>query len=168
MYQKEQPRKYYNGSQFIPITCQAEIIEIRKEIEAKEFHADRNLRIAYQAYKEIQEAQGKFPMKIDTTCSSCIITINLILNNWLLKFDNEEGPVKMPDSPTALVEDIEVPPIKEVEEVEKKLNQEYLDLLKKFNAVASSQEKATINEGKKPTKAQILTYFKNNLEDVVQ
>ena len=88
---KPLPKKHYTGSDMIPLTCEKEVLEIREAIEKGTHHLGRNFEICYQAVKEICESQGRNTP--NPRCASCTISWNVLLQNWLKKYDeNNELP----------------------------------------------------------------------------
>ena len=150
-YQKDYPTKTHDGTKLIPLSVEKEVLEIREAIEKKEAHAGRNYEIAYQAYSEIKRATGKVPKDKNQSCSSCIHEINLLLNNWLKMYDSRLFANVKVDAPKAK------PLVPKAET--KSAEPSYKDLLTKFTAVATTEEKRTINNGNTPKKAQLIEYF---------
>lgn len=183
-YTNQRPKKLYDGSTLIPISVAKEILDIREDIEKNVQHAGPNLEIVYQAYSEIQKATGKQPRKLDSTCSGCTQEMNNLLKNWFVKYDQGSLPEKQftgaikprPLKPVAqkteslphTTKAATVKKIKPVEESEPQSNfddisgMNYGELLAKFHSVASEEEIATINNGKKPSKKQLIDYLNNN------
>jgi len=90
-YQNEPlPKKQYSGSDFIPLSCEKELKEIRAEIEAGENHKGRNFEICYQAIKELFQAQGL--NKPNADCSNCTVEWNKLLQNWFKRLDMDIRP----------------------------------------------------------------------------
>ena len=159
MFQKKKVKANWDGKSLIPLSVEAELLEIRKEVEKKVIHAGRNLEIVKQAYNEILNAQGRPNTELKSTCSSCVIFANQILTNWLRMYDTQgfTNGVAKPFVEEPII------PIKEVERTSDKPKTEYALMMEKFNSVATSNEKATINNGNRPSSKQLKAYF--NISD---
>ena len=93
-YQDQPIKKTHNGSELVQLSVGKQIVEIRDRIEdMKVLHAGPELELVYQAYCEIQKAHAHAPIKLDPTCSGCIITMKKLLVNWFRLYD--KGTVTM-------------------------------------------------------------------------
>lgn len=146
------PKRTHNGNELVELTVQSQLLKIRDEIESGEVIAGDKLELAYQAYTEIKNAHGHQVRKLDKSCGSCINEMLLLLRNWFKKYDQR------PYKPSVKTDRVSKP-LKPKAQTERKKEPSYKELLDKFNAVATTEEKKTINNGKPPKKAQIVDYF---------
>jgi hypothetical protein len=148
-YNSETIQKKYDGSILIPLTVEAEILAKRKVIEDMTIiNRGADLELIYQAYKEIKNALGQNVSKLDSSCSGCVIRYKKTLVNWFSMHD-KQGYERIDLSKVATTPLVPLDPIAN----------DFQTMTKEFYKVATDQEKATINDGKKPTKAQLNEYF---------
>lgn len=124
-YQHERlPKAHYTGNDYIPVSCEKELLSIRKEIENGVSHKGRSFEICYQAIKDIYKALGQNQPKGD--CQNCVQQWNKLLNNWFKKYDNKPMPrhAAIKTEPKPLV------PLKEKEVVLGESVEETVDLNK--------------------------------------
>lgn len=181
-YQDQPIKKTHNGSELVQLSVGKEIVEIRERIENMNTqHAGPELELVYQAYSEIQKAHAHAPIKLDPTCSGCIVTMKKLLVNWFKLYDKgsitikaKHGGVK-PKPLQAVKKQPEKLPSMEPNRSEKKLEPKvakdlsnkgngateptYLELLERFNKEATKQQKEEINNGSNPKKHQLYTFF---------
>jgi len=90
-YQTERPPKAtYSGNDFIPLSCEKELLEIREDIERGVNHKGRNFEICYAAISELYNKMGKHKPAAD--CSNCTVLWNTLLQNWFKKLDQDVRP----------------------------------------------------------------------------
>ena len=90
-YQTERPPKAtYSGNDFIPLSCEKELLEIREDIEKGVNHKGRNFEICYAAISELYNKMGKHKPAAD--CSNCTVLWNTLLQNWFKKLDQDVRP----------------------------------------------------------------------------
>jgi hypothetical protein len=148
-YNSETIQKKYDGSILIPLTVEAEILAKRKVIEDMTIiNRGADLELIHQAYKEIKNALGQHVSKLDSSCSGCVIRYKKTLVNWFGMHD-KQGHERIDLSKVATTPLVPIDP----------MANDFQTMTKEFYKVATDQEKATINDGKKPTKAQLNEYF---------
>lgn len=188
-YQDQPIKKTHNGSELVQLSVGKEIVEIRSRIEdMKVQHAGPELELLYQAYCEIQRAHAHQPIKLDPTCSGCIMTMKKLLINWFKLYDKGTVPMKAkyggvkpkPLQPIKEKKAEKLPamePNRNEAEIKAKVAEDlsnkgkgeakkkeptYAELFEKFKKVATAKEKEEINNGKNPSKKQIVEYFNKN------
>lgn len=148
-YNSELLQKKYDGSTLIPLTIEAEILAKRQVIEDMNvINRGSDLELIHQAYKEIKNALGQHVSKLDSSCSGCVIRYKKALVNWFGMFD-KQGHERIDLSGVATTPLVPLEPIAN----------DFQSMTKAFYKVATDEEKKTINNGKKPTKAQLNEYF---------
>lgn len=148
-YNSEILKKTYDGSTLIPLTVETEILAKRQVIEDMNLiNRGADLELIYQGYKEMKNAQGQHVSALNASCSGCIIRYKKMLVNWLKMYDRQ-GHERIDLSGVASTP---LEPLKPI------LN-DFQTMTKSFYKVATEEEKKTINNGKKPTKAQLNEYF---------
>lgn len=188
-YQKGVLKKTHDGKTLVQLSVAKQILKIRDKIEANAQHAGPELELVYQAYKEIQEAHGHYPPKLDPTCSGCIAQMNKMIQNWFRIFDQgsvltkaknggveakplkpvKDEPKELPSMkpPTTSNKEVEDDELDEEEETNEETSgssndiskMKYGELVKKFNKIASKKEREEINDGKPPKKSQIIEFL---------
>ena len=160
-YQHTLKKKHYSGDDLIPLTIQSELLKRRDSIESGTL-SGADLELAYKAYSEIQEAQGKIPQKLDRTCGDCMNMIKTIVRNWFNKYD--QRPYK-----SAVKTDRVAKPLKPKKKAEPKTDKSeelsYKEIKAKFDAIAPTSIKRTINNGKPPKKQQMIDFLLNPFQD---
>lgn len=145
-------------NKFIRLSVEKEILAMRKDIENYSQHAGQNFELVKQAYDDIQIAQGKQKSKYTSSCSGCIMNINLILNNWIKMYDqlgaSEQRVIKAPEYKP-------LNPIKVDNKSQESNEPSYRELLDKFNSTATSVEKASVLNGRKTASKKELIDFLN-------
>lgn len=149
-------KKHYDGKTFLPLTLQKQIIALRKDIENNVHHAGANFEVVKNAYDEIQVAHGYGKSRYKPSCSGCTNQMNHTLRNWFKLYDqlgaSEQRIIKTPERKP-------LTPVKEPQAPEGK-EPGYKELLERFNAEATPQEKEAILKGRKtPKKDELIQYF---------
>ena len=160
-YQHTQKKKHYSGDDLIPLTVQSELLKRRDSIESGTL-SGADLELAYQAYVEIEDAFGRTAPKLDRTCGDCINTIQRMVRNWFNRYDKR--PYK-----SAVKTDRVAKPLKPKKKTEPKTDKSeelsYKEIKAKFDAIAPTSIKRTINNGKPPKKQQMIDYLLNPVHD---
>ena len=170
-------KKYLDGKTYFPLTVQKQILELRPEIEKNAQHAGQKFELVKQAFNDILVAQGKRPWSFDNSCSGCILEANKILINWFKLYD-QTGPsakrmsVAPEFKPLKPINSIQAFKEKQVERARQNDDNysrkpddntsepSYKELLEKFNATATPEEKKALLKGRKtPTKKELNDYL---------
>ncbi len=154
-------KKYLDGKTWFPLTVQKEILAMRKEIENNAQHAGPKFELVKKAYDEIREAHGQAKSKYTSSCSGCILGINQIIINWFKLYDtlgvDEQRKIQAPTfQPLKPVIKTEGDPASPTEVKEPS----YKELLERFNAEATPEQKESLLKGRKtPKKDELIQYF---------
>lgn len=114
-----------------------------------------------KAYDEIREAHGQAKSKYTSSCSGCILGINQIIINWFKLYDtlgvDEQRKIQAPTfQPLKPVIKTEGNPASPTEAKEPS----YKELLERFNAEATPEQKESLLKGRKtPKKDELIQYF---------
>jgi len=160
-YQKQQKKKHYSGDDLIPLTVQSELLKRRDSIESGSL-SGADLELAYQAYLEIEDAFGRTAPKLDRTCGDCINTIQRMVRNWLNRYD--QRPYKSAVKTERVAKPLK-PKAKAKPKAEPKDELSYKEIKAKFDSIAPTSVKKTINNGKPPKKQQMIDYLLNPAQD---
>lgn len=155
-------KKYYDGKTWFPLTVQKEILAMRKDIENNAQHAGPRFELVKKAYDEIREAHGQAKSKYTAGCSGCILNMNQIVINWFKLYDtlgvDEQRKIQTPSfQPLKPVKKTEGDPATPPTETKEP---SYKELLERFNATATPEEKEKLLAGRKtPKKDELIQYF---------